>query len=64
MFLYKPESLEENLSNVRYLKSIFWKDINAFGCSYRRTWQIYNNPIYYNQAVCNLLLKLCLCRII
>ena len=51
MFLYKPESLEENLSNVRYLKSIFWKDINAFGCSYRRTWQIYNNPIYYNQAV-------------
>lgn len=51
MRLYKPESLEENLSNVRYLKSIFWKDINKFVWSYRQTWQIYHNPISYSQAV-------------
>lgn len=50
---YKPESLEENFSNVLKLSNDFLREINACIWDYNRICNVYTNPNVYNYYLVN-----------
>lgn len=49
---YKPTSLEENYSNIVYMRNIFCNQINSYIYQYNNIVRIYTSPYLYNQFLC------------
>lgn len=51
ILFYKPESAEENYSNVQTLQNIYWNEINAFLWEFHNIQWKYSDINRYNQLV-------------